>query len=71
MLGILDIQYSSIAPTIPKYNALVVFNMQGAKLALQYSAIDFVIVLNEQTGRFARCNNLRECEQFLTANDIN
>lgn len=65
MLQILDGEYSSLQPVQPEKNALVVFNIECAKLAFNYQMIDFVIVLNEKSGKFAYCYNVKECEDFL------
>jgi len=65
MIQILNDKYSNLRPIQPKHNALCVFDIEAAKIAFNYSAIDFVIVLNEKTGKFAYCHNVKECEEFL------
>lgn len=65
MLRILDKNYSDCQPVIPKHNALCVFDIEAAKLAFKYGAVDFVIVLNENTGKFARCFSVRDVVDFL------
>lgn len=65
MLRILDKKYSDCQPVMPKYNALCVFDIEAAKIAFNYSAVDFIIVLNENTGRFTRCFNVKDVEEFL------
>lgn len=67
MLRILDKNYSDFQPVISKYNALCVFDIEAAKLAFNYGAIDFVIVLNENTGKFARCFSMKDVDDFLNA----
>jgi len=65
MLQIFDTEYSSLQPVLPKKNAVAVFNIDSARIALEYDLIDFVIALNEKTNQFAYCYNLYECEKFL------
>lgn len=65
MLRILDKKYSDCQPVMPKYNALCVFDIEAAKLAFNYGNVDFVIVLNDNTGKFARCYNLHDVIEFL------
>ena len=67
MLRIFDKNYSDCQPVMPKYNALCVFDVEAAKLAFNHGAIDFVIVLNENTGKFARCFSVKDVEDFLNA----
>ena len=45
--------------------ALVVFNNECAKIALNHLNVDFVIALNENTGKYAYCYSVKECEDFL------
>ena len=52
---------------MPKYNALCVFDFQTAKLAFQYSAIDFVFAMDEESCKFAKCNCLKDVEDFFNA----
>ena len=65
MLRILDKKYSDLQPTMPKYNALCVFDIDAAKLAFYHSIIDFVIVLNENNGKFMKCYSVKDVEEFL------
>ncbi len=67
MLRILDKKYSDCQPVIPKYNALCVFDIEATKLAFNYGAVDFVIVLNENTGKFTKCFSVKDAEDFLNA----
>jgi hypothetical protein len=64
MVKVLNIEYSNLTPTAPTYNAMAVFNKKDAEMAFKYSYIDFVFALNENTGTFARCNSVHECEKF-------
>jgi len=65
MIKILDKQYSSFAPVAPSKNAIAVFSLDCAKLVFEHTMCDFVIVLNEKTGKFGYCFNLHEVQQFL------
>jgi hypothetical protein len=65
MIQILDEEYSSLQPVMPEKNAVAVFNIKCAKIAFQYSRMDFVIALNEKTNKFAYCFSIKECEDFL------
>ena len=68
MLRILDKKYSDCQPVMPKYNALCVFDADAARQAFTYGIVDFVIVLNEKTGKFAKCFSLMDVYKFL--NDL-
>ena len=65
MLGILDKEYSGLQPVMSEKRALVVFNNECAKIALNHLNVDFVIALNENTGKYAYCYSVKECEDFL------
>lgn len=67
MLRILNDKYSDCQPVMPKYNALCVFDIEAAKLAFNYCAVDFVIILNENTGKFTKCFSVKDVEDFLNA----
>lgn len=67
MLQILDKNYATIEPTMPKYRALCVFTLDAANLAFKYGTVDFVFAMNEQTGQFVKCNSLAEVDEFLNA----
>ena len=67
MLQIFDERFSNLQPVMPKYNALCVFDFQSAKIAFQYSAIDFVFAMDESTCKFAKCNSLKDVEDFFNA----
>jgi hypothetical protein len=67
MLQIFDERVTSLQPTMPKYKALCVFDFQSAKLAFQYNAIDFVFTMDEKTCKFAKCDSLKDVEDFFNA----
>ncbi|MCK9430431.1 MAG: hypothetical protein M0R17_10560 [Candidatus Omnitrophica bacterium] len=67
--GILDTKYINCRPTMPLYNAMCVFDIEAAKLAFIYGDVDFVFVLNENTGKFARCCSVKEVEDYLTTEE--
>ena len=67
MLRILNEKYSDLQPVAPRHNALCVFDIEAAKLAFNYGAVDFVIVLNESTGKFERCFCMEDVVNFLDA----
>ena len=65
MLRIINKNFSSLQPVNPIYNAVCVFNLTDAKLVFNRVDIDFVVVLDENTGTFTKCLNILEVEQFL------
>lgn len=66
MLGILNDRYTNIQPTMPKYRAVCVFDRKAARIAFNYTGVEFVFAMNEETGTFVKCHNLHEVYQFLT-----
>jgi len=65
MIQIFDKNYSELKPvSLPKYNALTIFNLHSAELALSLPNIDFVFFIDEDSGQVKRCSNLEECNDF-------
>lgn len=70
MIGIFSTNYEQIAPLAPKYKALTVFDLQAAKYAfINFPALEFVFLINEETNTYAKCFNYAECVQFLKPDD--
>lgn len=66
MLRIIDERFSTMGPIQTSSNAVVVFNLESAKKVFEHFGVDFVVALNEETGRFAYCYNYMETERFLS-----
>jgi hypothetical protein len=65
MIGILSNDYTNTQPIAPTYKALCVFDVEAAKIAFNYCGVDFVFVMNETSGVFGKCNNLKEVIDFI------
>lgn len=64
MIRILNEDYAHIAPIRPEFKAVAIFNKHDARLALHEIGLDFVLAIDESTGRIARCHSVAEVEQF-------
>ena len=65
MLRIFDKNYDSLIPTKPRYKALCVFTYEEANMVFKYMSVDFVFVMNENNGTFAKYHSLVEVNEFL------
>jgi len=65
MIQIFNEKFSGLKPIYPTFNTLCVFNLHDAKIAFNYTPVEFVFVLNEETGKFARCYNVNQVQEYL------
>lgn len=65
MIQIFDKSYSTMRPIEPSINAVAVFNFESAKIAFNHTPVDFVVALNEESGKFGYCNSLDEVFRFF------
>jgi hypothetical protein len=65
MIQIFDKMYSDLKPVMPTMNALVVFDIDHARLAFSHGRVDFVIVLDKLSGTFRYCYNIADVTHFL------
>jgi len=70
MIQVFDYEYSPIIPTQPTKNAVAVFNTKCASIAFTHMNVDFVIAMDEETGKFKYCFSLYECEKFFTKDTV-
>jgi len=64
MIGIFNEDYAQIVPRQPEFKAVAIFNIHDAKLALHTIGLDFVLAIDESTGRITRCHSVLEAERF-------
>jgi len=69
MIQIFNEEYNTIVPQ-PKINAVTVMNLEDAKKAFMHLPIDFAIIINEKTGKFARCFNMAKAEEFYSEDSV-
>jgi hypothetical protein len=64
MIPIINEKYDTVFPQAPSHRAIAVFNKKDAHMAFCYGNCDFVIALDDKTGKFAYCRSIAECVEF-------